>query len=52
MNLNTLNKFRHGVYSCFGNAKDALFNLVDTLSSEAGARSFLVLSLSPFFERT
>jgi hypothetical protein len=52
MNLNTLKEFRHGVYGCFGNAKDALFNLVDALSSEAGARSFPELSLSPFFERT
>src|ERR1700687_6087986 len=52
MNLNTLNEFRHGMYHCFGNAKDALFNLVDALSSEVGARSFPELSLSPFFERT
>ena len=52
MNLNTLNGFRHGMYGCFGNGKDALFNLVDALSSEAGARSFPELSLSPFFERT
>lgn len=52
MNLNTLNEFRHGVYGCFGNAKDALFNLVDALSSEAGAQSFPELSLSPFFERS
>src|SRR2546423_14455816 len=52
MNLNTLQEFRHGMYNCFGNAKDALFNLVDALSSEAGARSFPELSLSPFFERT
>lgn len=52
MHLNTLNDFRHGVYGCFGNAKDALFNLVDALSSEAGVRSFPELSLSPFFERT
>lgn len=52
MNLNTLNEFRHGVYGCFGNARDALFNLVDALSSEAGARSFPELSFSPFFERT
>lgn len=40
------------MYGCFGNAKDALFNLADALSSEAGARSFPELSLSPFFERT
>lgn len=52
MNLNTLNEFRHGMYGCFGNGKDALFNLVDALSSEAGAHSFPELSFSPFFERT
>jgi hypothetical protein len=52
MNLSTVNEFRHGVYGCLGNAKDALFNTIDALSSEAGARSFPELSLSPFFERT
>ncbi len=52
MNLNTLNDFRHGMYHCFGKAKDALFNLVDALSSEAGANSFPELSFSPFFERS
>src|SRR5256714_3306343 len=52
MNLNTLNEFRHGMYDCFGHAKDALFNLVDALASEAGASSFPELSFSPFFERT
>jgi hypothetical protein len=52
MNLNTLNEFRHGMYHCFGNAKDALFNLVDALSSEAAANSFPELSFSPFFERS
>lgn len=52
MNLNTLNEFRHGIYGCFGNGKDALFNLVDALASEAEARSFPELSLSPFFERS
>jgi hypothetical protein len=40
MNLNTLKEFRHGMYTCFGHAKDALFNLVDALASEAGASSF------------
>ena len=52
MNRNTLNDFRHKIYRCFGNAKDALFNLVDALSSEAAACSFPELSFSPFFERT
>ena len=52
MNLNTLQDFRHGMYHCFGNAKDALFNLVDALASEAAASSFPELSFSPFFERT
>jgi hypothetical protein len=52
VNLNTLNDFRHRMYSCFGNDKDALFNTIDALSSEAGAQSFPELSLSPFFERT
>jgi hypothetical protein len=52
MNLNTLKEFRHEMYTCFGNAKDALFNLVDALSSEAVASSFPELSFSPFFERT
>jgi hypothetical protein len=39
------------MYACFGHAKDALFNLVDALASEGGARSFPELSFSPFFER-
>src|SRR5437764_9878636 len=52
MNLNTLKAFRDGMYHCFGNAKDALFNLVDALASEAGASSFPELSFSPFFERS
>src|SRR5258708_24925410 len=52
MNLNTVQECRHGMSLCFGNAKDALFNLVDALSSEAGAHSFPELSFSPFFERS
>lgn len=52
MNRHTLNEVCHGVYGCFGNAKDALFNLVDALASEAAARSFPELSFSAFFERT
>src|SRR5438270_2262397 len=52
MNLTTLQAVRHEMYTCFGNAKDALCNLVDALSSEAGARSFPEWSFSPFFERS
>lgn len=51
MNLNTLNEFRHASYTCFKQARDALFNLVDALSSETTAHSFPELSLSPFFQR-
>ncbi len=47
MNLNTVNEFRHGMYSCFQQAADALFNTIDALSSETTARSFPELSLSP-----
>jgi hypothetical protein len=52
MNLHTLQEFRHEMDHCFGNAKDALFNLVDALSSEAGASSVPEWSCSPFCERT
>jgi hypothetical protein len=51
MNINTLNEFRHASYTCFKQARDALFNLVDALSSETTAHSFPELSLSPFFQR-
>src|SRR5258706_11941316 len=51
MNLNTVNEFRHGMYSCFQQAADALFNTIDALSSETTAHSFPELSLSPFFQR-
>lgn len=51
MNLNTLQDFRHEVYSCFERAADALFNVVDALVTETQAQSFAELSLSPLFER-
>jgi len=51
MNLNTVKAFRHEVYGCFGQAKDALFNMVDALLTEDRARSLPELSLSPHFER-
>jgi len=51
MNVNTLNEFRHAIYSCFERAGDALFNTVDALSSETVAHSFPEWSQSPFFAR-
>ena len=51
MNLNILKAYRHEVYGCFGQAKDALFNTVDALITEDRAKSFPELSLSPHFER-
>jgi DDE superfamily endonuclease len=51
MNFTTLQNFRHDVYACLLKAKDALFNTVDSLSTETAAGSFPELSLSPFFER-
>lgn len=51
MDCTTLKTFRHDIYSCFGHAKDALFNTVDALLTEDRARSFPELSLSPSFER-
>lgn len=51
MNVNTLNAFRHAMYSCFERAGDALFNTVDALSSETVAHSFPEVSQSPFFAR-
>ena len=51
MNFNTLIEFRQGVYQSFNQAKDALFNLVDALTSEDRALSLPELSLSPHFQR-
>ena len=52
MYLNTWNEFRHAVYNCFLQGKDALFNLLDALLSECEAQSLIELSLSPHFQRT
>ncbi len=51
MNLHKLKDFRYEIFDCFGQAKDALFNMVDALITEYRAQSFLELSLSPYFER-
>jgi len=51
MDLTTLVQFREEIYGCFTKARDALFNTVDALVTETQAKSFVELSLSPFFER-
>lgn len=51
MNLSTLKRFRHEIYDCCMQAKDALFNTVDALISEPQACSLPELSQSPCFER-
>ena len=48
---NTLAGFRNGLYSCFGNGKDALMNACDALLCSPDAHSFPELSLSPSFAR-
>jgi hypothetical protein len=49
--FNTLASFRHGLYQCFQRAGDALMNINDALLCDVSARSFVELSLSPFFVR-
>ncbi len=49
--FNALARFRHGLYRCFQRAGDALMNLNDALLCDVSARSFVELSLSPFFVR-
>jgi hypothetical protein len=51
MKLNTLEQFRHSLYTSFTAAPDALFEACDALLSEPAARSFAELSLSPRWRR-
>ena len=51
MNFNTLQQFRQELYECFGQNRDALFNLADALLTETTAHSVIELTLSPLFER-
>jgi len=46
-----LANFREGLYRCFGNGKDAMMNLSDSLLTGSSTRSFAELSLSPAFTR-
>jgi hypothetical protein len=51
MDYDTFAYFRHGLYACFRRAGDALMNTNDALLCDVAARSFIELSLSPFFVR-
>jgi hypothetical protein len=44
-------QFRADVYGTFQKRSDAVFELIDALSSDTQARSPVELSLSPFFRR-
>ena len=43
--------FRSGVYTLLGNAKDALFDLMDAVLVTRSVYSFVELSVSPVFRR-
>ena len=51
MDYDTFAHFRRGLYACFRRAGDALMNTNDALLCDVTARSFIELSLSPFFVR-
>lgn len=51
MTLDKLKQFRCGVYTILGNAKDALFDLMDAVLVTLTVYSFVELSLSPVFQR-
>ena len=49
--VDKLKQFRKGVYTILGNAKDALFDLMDAVLVTRSAYSFVELSVSPVFRR-
>ncbi|MFH7030202.1 MAG: transposase [Heteroscytonema crispum UTEX LB 1556] len=51
MTFDKLKQFRQGVYTILGNAKDALFDLMDAVLVTRSVYSFVELSLSPVFRR-
>lgn len=51
MTLDKLRQFRTGVYTILGNAKDALFDLMDAVLVTRSVYSFVELSVSPVFRR-
>ena len=51
MTFDKLKQFRQGVYTFLGNAKDALFDLMDAVLVTRSVYSFVELSVSPVFRR-
>lgn len=51
MTFDKLKQFRAGVYTLLGNAKDALFDLMDAVLVTRSVYSFVELSVSPVFRR-
>ncbi len=51
MTFDKLKQFRLGVYTILGNAKDALFDLMDAVLVTRSVYSFVELSVSPVFRR-
>ena len=51
MTLDKLKQFRSSVYTILGNAKDALFDLMDAVLVTRSVYSFVELSVSPVFRR-
>ncbi len=49
--VDKLKQFRQGVYTILGNAKDALFDLMDAVFIPRSVYSFVELSVSPVFRR-
>jgi hypothetical protein len=49
--VDKLKQFRQGVYTILGNAKDALFDLMDAVLITRSVYSFVELSVSPVFRR-
>ncbi len=51
MTFDKLKQFRTSVYTILGNAKDALFDLMDAVLVTRSVYSFVELSVSPVFRR-
>ncbi|NJL41464.1 MAG: hypothetical protein HC899_35750 [Leptolyngbyaceae cyanobacterium SM1_4_3] len=51
MIFNQLQKFRHRLYGLLGNARDAVFDLMDAVLVSGSISSFVSLSQSPVFRR-